>query len=52
MVKGIVNAFDHMGLRSVLNLTTTCGIASGLFYGHQILLSSMLVLLPAKKVNF
>ena len=24
MVKGIVNAFDHMGFCLVLNLTTTC----------------------------
>ena len=24
MAKGIVNAFDHMGLCLVLNLTTTC----------------------------
>ena len=46
MVKGIVNVFDHVGFCLVLNLTTTCTVASGLLYGHQILLPSMLVLLP------
>ena len=45
MVKGIVNAFDQMGFCLVLNLTTTCTDGK-LLYGHQILLPSMLVLLP------
>ena len=50
MVKGIVNAVDHMGFCLVLNLTTTVHVPvqmeSGLVYGHQILLPSMSVLLP------
>ena len=51
MVKGIVNAFDQMGLCLILNLTTTCTDASGRLYGHQTLLPSMLkYLLPAKKL--
>ena len=63
MVKGIVNAFDHMGFCLVLNLKTTLEISSGLLDDHQILLPNMLVLLPtftlgskyllpAKTVNF
>ena len=63
MVKGIDNAFDHMGFCLVLNLKTTLEIASGLLDDHQILLPNMLVLLPtftlgskyllpAKTVNF
>ena len=46
MVKGIVNAFDHMGFCLVLNLTTPVQMGSGLLYCHQILLPSMIVLLP------
>ena len=45
MVKGIVNAFDHMGFCLVRNLTDV-QMASGLLYGHQILLPRMLVLPP------
>ena len=65
MVKGIINAFDHMGFCLVLNLQLHVPVqmANGLLYGHHILLLSMLVLLPTftlgskyllpvKKVNF
>ena len=59
MVKGIVNAFDHMGLCLVLNLKTTCTDSKRAVIWPP----SMLVLLPtftlgskyllsAKKVNF
>ena len=60
MVKGIINAFDHMELRFVITLTL---VVTGLLNGHQCLLLGILVLLlpfisgskyllPAKKVNF
>ena len=37
MVKGIVNAFDHMGVCLVFNLTSTCtdGKWAVTIYGHQ-----------------
>ena len=46
MVKGIVNAFDHMGFCLVLNLTTTCTDGKWAGIWAPILLPGMLVLLP------
>ena len=46
MVKGIVNAFDHMGFCLVLNLTTTCTDGKWSAIGQRFLLPGMLVLLP------
>ena len=42
MVKGIINAFDHMDLCLFINLML---VVTGLFYGHQYLLLDILVLL-------
>ena len=42
MVKGIINAFDHLELYLVINLTL---VVSGLLYVHQCLLLGILVLL-------
>ena len=42
MVKGIINAFDHMELCLVINLIL---VVNGLLYGHQYLLLGILVLL-------
>ena len=63
MVKGIVNAFDHMGFCLVLNLTSTCTDDKWAVIWPSNLLPGMLVLLPtftlgnkyllpAIKVNF
>ena len=64
MTKHNFNASDHMGLCLVLNdKYSTCTDGKWAVSGHQILLQSMLVLLPtftlgskyllpAKKVNF
>ena len=53
MVKGIVSAFDHMEYCLILNMTTTGTDGKwAVIYCHQFLLLGMLVLLPAKKVNF
>ena len=41
MVKGIINAFDHLELCLVINLTL---VVTGLYYGHQYLLLGILVL--------
>ena len=46
MVKGIDNAFGHMGFCLVLNSTTTCTDGKWAVIWHQILLPGMLVLLP------
>ena len=60
MVKGIINAFDHLELCFVINLTMG---GTGILHSHQYLHLGMLgllltftsrnkYLLPAKKVNF
>ena len=60
MIKSIIDAFDHMELCLVINLTKD---GSWLFHGHQYLLLGMLdlllpfipgskYLLPTKKINF
>ena len=53
MVKGIINAFDHLELCLVINLTM-CG--TGLLYSHRYLLLGILVLLlpfiPGSKYLF
>ena len=46
MVKGIVNAFGHMGFCLVLNLTTTCTDVKWAVIWPPVLLPSILVLLP------
>ena len=59
MVEGIINAFDHMELCLVINLTL---VVNGLLYVNQCLLLGIIVLLlpfipvanllSPKKVNF
>ena len=44
MVKGIINAFDHMEFCLVLNLTMEI-MVSWLLHGHKFLLLGMLILL-------
>ena len=46
MVKGIVNAFDHLEFCLVLNLITTCTDGKWVVIWPPILLPSILVLLP------
>ena len=43
MIKGIINAFDHIEFYLVINLTM-CGSLAGNLAGHQWLLLGMLVL--------
>ena len=49
MIKGIINAFDHMEFCLVINLTTTVVGGKGTVLGLQVLLPGMLVLLLAFK---